>query len=101
MLSQQFIDEMKSKLLVEKVRLEEELKGLAPHTEIGNSLEDAAEEFTMDEVNRDIIARIMLDLAKIEKALLKVEDGTYGTDDDGKEIGEDRLRVIPFADKAI
>lgn len=101
MLSQDFIDEMKAKLLAEKDRLEEEMAGLAAHTEIGDSLEDNAEEYPIDSANQDVIARIKGDLSKIEWALHKIEDGTYGTDDEGNEISEERLRVIPWADKAI
>jgi len=55
----------------------------------------------MDEVNQNLTSRMNDDLEKIEKALQKIENGTYGTDDDGNEIGEDRLRAIPWADKAI
>ena len=41
------------------------------------------------------------DLEKIDKALAKIDAGTYGTDDSGVEISEERLRVIPWADQAI
>jgi RNA polymerase-binding transcription factor DksA len=40
-------------------------------------------------------------LEKIENALKKIETGTYGTDSEGKQISEERLRVLPWADKAI
>jgi RNA polymerase-binding transcription factor DksA len=45
--------------------------------------------------------RIKSDLAKIEKAFQKIEDGTYGFDEAGKQISEERLKVLPWADKAI
>ena len=38
---------------------------------------------------------------KIDKALLKIDNGTYGTDDEGKEISQERLAALPWADKAI
>jgi RNA polymerase-binding transcription factor DksA len=41
------------------------------------------------------------DLEKVSKALGKIEAGTYGTDDEGKEISEERLRAMPWADKAL
>ena len=41
------------------------------------------------------------DLVKINKALAKIDDGSYGTDDDGNEISEERLKVLPWADKAL
>jgi RNA polymerase-binding transcription factor DksA len=47
------------------------------------------------------MAVLQKDLEKVEAALNKIANGTYGTDDDGKEISEARLRAIPWADKAI
>ena len=101
MLSTEFIDEMKAKLLEEKDRLQTDLDGLANHTEVGDDLDENATELQMDEVNQDVKERMQADLDKIEIALQKIDAGTFGTDDDGNEIPEDRLRVIPWADKAI
>lgn len=101
MLSAQFIEEMKAKLLEEKKRLEEDLIGLPSHTEVGEDYDENATEIQLDEVNQDVTETMKQDLAKIEKALAKIENGTYGIDDDGKEISEERLRVIPWADVAI
>lgn len=97
----QFIDEMKQALLQHKAKLEADLAGLQPHTELGDDADDNAEEVAVDEVNRDLIARIKQDLQKIHKALQKIEQGTYGYDDTGKIIGEARLRVMPWADVAL
>ncbi len=101
MLSQEFIDEMRSKLLSEQERLTTDLNGLSEHTELGNEYDDQIQEVELDEVNQDVRSRIESDLLKIEKALAKIESGTYGTDDNGNEISEERLRVIPWADEAI
>jgi RNA polymerase-binding transcription factor DksA len=101
MLSQLFLDEMKLKLEDRKEQLETDLAGLPVHTELGDTEDDNAEEIPVDEANQDVIALMRSDLAKINKALAKLDDGTYGTDDDGKEISEARLRAMPWADKAI
>ena len=101
MLSPEFIEQSKQRLLELQKSLIEELKGLSPHTELGNQEGDAASELEIDEVNQDLIARISSDLEKIAKALAKIEAGTYGLDDDGKEISEARLVAMPFADKAV
>lgn len=101
MLSQEFVSEMKQKLVESKEKLEQDLAGLSPHTEIGSNPDESAEEVELDEVNQDMIARINQDLAKIKKALEKIEAGTYGVDDAGNQISEARLRVLPWADKAI
>ncbi len=101
MLSREFIKEMEKRLLEEKNRLEQELFVLHSHTELGSGQDENAEEIEMDEVNQNLIMRIKKDLAKIDKALGKIKDGSYGTDDEGKSISEKRLRVLPWADKTI
>ncbi len=101
MYSQSFIEEMKQALLANKKKLEQDLAGLQPHTEMGDDEDDNALEVEQDNVNQDLIARIKQDLEKIDKALAKIDDGTYGIDDEGKEISEERLRALPWADKAI
>lgn len=101
MLSQTFIDEMKQKLLQAKQKLQNDLAELKPHEELGADTDSSAQEVEDDEVSQDLIAKIKSDLEKINKALAKIENGTYGTDDSGKEITEERLRVLPWADKAL
>jgi RNA polymerase-binding transcription factor DksA len=98
MLSPSFIEEMKAMLLSEKQRLTEELAGQAVHTEVGEDYDENATEVQLDEASSDVRGRIERDLAKIEKALAKIEAGTYGTDDDGNDIPEERLKVLPWAD---
>ncbi len=99
--SKEFTEEMKEKLLQAKFELEEELKGLPVHQEMGDDREANSDEVGPDEVNEDVRNRIKSDLQKIDAALTKIESGTYGVDDEGKEISEERLRVIPWADKAL
>lgn len=101
MLSQDFIEEMRAKLLAEKDRLTADFAGISDHTELGNDYDDNAQEVELDEVNTNMRFRIHSDLAKIENALAKIEAGTYGVGNDGQEISEDRLRAIPWADQAI
>ncbi len=99
--SQEFIDEMREKLLSEKERLSAELSESPEHTELGSDYDDQAQEVELDDVSAGLHKRVESDLEKIEKALAKIEAGTYGTDDDGNEISEERLRAIPWADQAI
>lgn len=101
MLQQSFIDEMKQKLLTAKQKLENDLSGLKVHEELGGDIDSNVQEVEDDEVSQDMITRINADLEKINKALFKIESGSYGTDDEGKEISEDRLKVLPWADKAL
>jgi RNA polymerase-binding transcription factor DksA len=101
MLPQQFLDEMKAKLLAAKAKLEGDLNGLKPHEELGGDIDSNVQEVEDDEVSQGMIARIKADLEKISKALEKIENGSYGTDDEGNTISEERLRALPWADKAL
>lgn len=74
---------------------------MAPHKELGTDLDSSIQEVEEDEVSRDVMATIKIDLVKIEKALEKIENGSYGIDDEGKEISQDRLNALPWADKAL
>lgn len=100
-LSQEFIDEMKQTLLKEKNKLQGDLTEAPEHTELGDDLDSQVQELESDEVNQDVDVAVKEDLDKVNKALAKIEDGTYGLDDEGIVIPEDRLRVMPWADKAL
>lgn len=101
MISQAFIEEMKTKLLALKEQLTSELSGLPSHTEIDTDPEATADEAEQDFDNQGIRLQIQEDLKNIEAALERIEAGTYGLDADGREISEERLRVLPWADKAL
>ena len=101
MLTQDFIDQMKARLEEEKQTLLKDVLGMQEHTEIGSDMDENASEVQMDDVNKDLTARMQSDLEKIEKAFQKISDVTYGTDDDGNEIPEARLEAMPWADKAL
>jgi RNA polymerase-binding transcription factor DksA len=97
MLSKEFIEEMRSKLLEEKQRLTEDMAAMTGHTEVGEDYDENATEVQIDDMHQDMSGRMKADLDKIEIALSKIDAGTYGTDDEGNEIPEDRLRAIPWA----
>lgn len=99
--SKEFIANMKVQLEKQKAKLEEDMKNLLKHTEMGNDQGENAEEIELDEVNNDVRATFKEDLEKIDKALAKIENGTYGIDDEGREISEERLKALPWADKAL
>jgi RNA polymerase-binding transcription factor DksA len=101
MLTSEFIEKMKQLLLAKKQQLLEELAGLSAHTELGMDEEDTAAELPLDEMNQDLISHIKDDLQKIERALLKIQDGTYGVDDAGNEFSEKQLEANPYAEVAL
>ncbi len=100
-LNKQFIEEMKVLLLERKAFLENDLAGLSSHTEVGEDYDENATEVQIDEVSRDLTVRMKADLEKIEAALARIDQGTYGVDNSGKEIAQERLRAIPWADTSI
>ncbi len=96
-----FIETQKQRLLKEQVRLQGELDELPNHIELGSRDDDNAKEAEEDEVHQSIKARVKADLEKIEKALLKIEEGSYGLGDDGQPISKERLEALPWADRGI
>ena len=101
MLTPEFIEQMRQNLAQRKTELAEELAGLQMHTEVGSDYDENAQEVELDEVSQDLIARIKTDLEKIDAALERIKNGTYGIDSQGKDIPEERLQAIPWADKGI
>jgi len=100
--SNDFIQRMKNQLLEEKEKLQDELNETSAHTELGDDQDDGAQEFELDEVNRDIIAQLKDDLSKIDAALERIEKGTYGVCTvGGEEISESRLEAIPWAETCV
>jgi DnaK suppressor protein len=60
--------------------------------------EDDAQKLAMLEVDGAAVQRNMLRLTRIERALQKIEDGTYGySDASGEPIPRDRLEAVPEA----
>jgi len=100
---------LKQRLLQERERLAEEIAEL--DADLSESLEDSSEESPYDQHMAETAA-VTLDreidltlqdnaratLAQIERALVKLESGTYGfCDKCGKSISEGRLEIAPFA----
>jgi DnaK suppressor protein len=99
--SQEFIARMKQRLQEEKEKFEAELSGLQAHTEVGDQEDENASEFQNDEVANDIIVQLKSEVTKIDAALKRIEDGTYGKSTvSGEEISEARLEVLPWAETA-
>ena len=106
------LEESKAKLLAEKQRLlgilkhdsKQEGKGEFPgeykpeYPEVGDKPDDNAYEVEQFETNLALSKGLEKKLEKVEAALQRIEDGTYGKDAQGKEIPEARLRAVPEAD---
>jgi DnaK suppressor protein len=60
--------------------------------------EDDAQKLAMLEIDGALVDRSMQRLARIERALQKIEDGTYGfSDTSGEPIPRERLEAVPEA----
>ncbi len=108
-----FLEEQKSQLLAEKVRLESELGRFAKPTDsqgdfetqmenIGESEDDNALEVEDYVDNLGVETTLEKELKDVMDALAKLEKGTYGLcETSGQEIALDRLRAYPAARTAL
>lgn len=108
------LQELKSKLLAEKKRLEDELSRVSTKDKIlkddydakfpnyGDSVEDNAAEVADFDTNLSLEGNFEVALLKVNRALKNINDGTYGhCAECGREISLDRLNAIPWAEKCL
>jgi DnaK suppressor protein len=103
------LEALRTTLIAERERLSREIAEL--DADLSESLEDSSEESPYDQHMAETAA-VTLDreidltleenaraaIAQIDRALHKLENGSYGACDKcGKPIGEERLKVAPFA----
>lgn len=104
--SDQFIQEMKHKLEAEKTQLQKELSSLsrkdhedyqANFPEYGRNEEENVTEVADFQARFATTETIESRLRDVEKALQRIQEGTYGATEDGEKIPEERLRANPAA----
>lgn len=112
-LTQEFLGEMKSKLLAEQARLETELGRFAKSTGTPGSYEATFTDMGTDEDEHASEVEQYVDDIALESnleaqlkdaldALAKIDAGTYGVCEmTGEAIPEERLRIYPAARTAI
>ena len=114
-MNQNLIEENKQKLLAEAGKLKSILsheakpegKGEFPgeyqpqFTEVGREEGENASEVEQYANELGVVTDLEEKLKKVEAALKKIEDGTYGKCVEGDEIEEDRLRAEPSAETCI
>ena len=105
-------NKFKNKLIEEKNRIEMELRKIANKDsdgdyktgfeDYGRNQEDNANEVENYTANLGITESLENELEKINKALKKIENDTYGKCEKcGKDIPEKRLEVYPAAEKCV
>jgi DnaK suppressor protein len=112
--SQKELDELRERLLAEQVELQEQLATIEEQS-FATSQSDISGEVSFDEENADAgtftfererdlsIENNVRDLlGKIDRALARMDDGTYGICSRcGKPIEKARLQALPYADLCI
>jgi DnaK suppressor protein len=102
-------DKIRESLLEERTRLEREKSEL--ESDLADSLDQSSGESLYDqhmaemasvtlerEIDLALEDRVRSALAMVDRALAKLEAGTYGRCDNcGREIGEERLAAAPYA----
>ncbi|HLD27482.1 MAG TPA: TraR/DksA C4-type zinc finger protein [Patescibacteria group bacterium] len=112
--SAEFLKEMKQVLLSRKDKIKQQLANFAqkdPNQEenynsnfpdFGEKEDENAAEVADFEKNLSLEGNLEQSLEMINRALSKIEDGTYGIcEKTGEPIGEERLRVMPTATKKV
>jgi DnaK suppressor protein len=101
MLSQDFIKKMQARLLEEKTQVEQKISNLKkPEEPMDNpDIEDLSNDATEDLLEEQLLAIHKNILAKIDDALLRIKDGTYGRClICGAEISQEDLEKEPWAE---
>lgn len=114
MIDAKILEELKQKLLKEKKRIEENIsksetgeKGVdreyeTKFTEIERDREENADEMEMYESNLVVDESLKAELEKIDAALSRIKQGTYGACSNCQgEIPIERLRAYPQADACL
>jgi DnaK suppressor protein len=96
-------NEARERLLAERERLESQLSDQADAVADQQSEDDiAASDLAKDildrELNQSELERARHELAEVNAALERIENGTYGVSDvSGKPIPDERLQAVPHA----
>ncbi len=97
-----FLSQQKVKLEHEKKHLTEEMKDTSEYPDMGTSDDDREQEVAQFEDNQAVEDTIEKEKEEVEKALQRIEDGTYGKCVKcGGEIPRERLEAYPAADDCI
>jgi len=65
---------------------------------VAQESEDDAQKLTQLEIDGELVSRNLRRLEPVERALKKIEDGTYGlSDESGETIPRERLEAMPDA----
>lgn len=104
------MDEARARELLarERARIEAEIKHHVGRSEdselsdVGQHMADDATNLYEDELDEGIVEQLREQLAAIERAERRLEDGTYGTSvESGEPIPDARLEAVPWAERTV
>ncbi len=91
----------RARLEEERARLEKSIRALGEEYDQGGAISkggDAARDTAFAESNMELRGELEASLNEVEAALQRIEDGTYGIDEEtGEPIDPARLEAIPTA----
>jgi RNA polymerase-binding transcription factor DksA len=95
-------DEARRLLLAERERLTALLADLedsvSDQQDVDPRMAEQAKDIIDREIDRSTYERVHEQLAEVDAALQRVEDGTYGISEvSGRPIPDERLRAVPYA----
>jgi DnaK suppressor protein len=97
-MDKEFLKSQKAKLLLEKKRLENELKSIETFPQYGNNDEDNSEEEADFFVSSGEDKKMLQLFNDVKTALKKIDDGKYGfCENCQKKIDTKRLEAFPAA----
>lgn len=99
MISKEFVQKQKQKLLDKKSRLEKEIKASGKFPDYGTSEDENVLEVEDFQENLAEQKKQREDLKQIKEALKRIENGTYGKclECGDQEIDKERLEIVPEA----
>lgn len=108
-ISPEILEQLKKSLLEKKQKLmvlQSTITSDSPVNDLDRLDDNAASDADAAEENRMITTEVMTEetksmMEKIESALKRIEDGTYGLTHDGKQIPVERLMADPTAKTVI
>jgi len=99
-------DTVRAALTNERERLEAQIASLEPghggSPDFDDNFADSGQVAAEQGENKVLAGQLRGELEEVERALAKLDDGTYGVCDTcGERIGDDRLEAIPTATHCI
>jgi DnaK suppressor protein len=94
----QYLTRLRAELLAARLRDEADEDNIKSERGGVQEYEDDAQRLAMLELDGNLVVRDIQRLARVDRALRKMEEGSYGLSDiSGQLIGRERLEAVPEA----